>query len=341
VKELIKKLTEAYGPSGQEAGVRELITAEVRPYADEIRTDVMGNLIVLKKPSLSTSASTSAVGGKRVMIAAHMDEIGLIVTHVDEKGFVRFAPIGGVNPVSLIGGRVVFADGLRGVIGSEKREGPAEEVKIEKLFIDVGAADRAAAESLVAVGDLCGFDRSFVELGGRLVAKAMDDRVGCAVMIRALRELGKSPNEISFVFTVQEEVGLRGATTSAYSVHPDVAIALDVTTTGDTPECRVMPVSLGKGPAVKVKDRGMLAHAGLKNLLVQTAKANGIPHQLEVMDVGTTDGMAMQMSREGVPTGVLSVPTRFVHTPSEMVDLADVTNTVRLLVAFLQAPIIL
>lgn len=335
MKELIKKLTEAYGPSGQETGVRELITAEVKPYADEIRTDVMGNLIVLKKPTTPTN------GGKRLMIAAHMDEIGLIVTHIDEKGFVRFATVGGVNPLTLIGGRVVFADGLRGVIGAEKRESPSEEVKIEKLFIDVGAPDRASAESLVAVGDLCGFDRSFADGGGRLVSKAMDDRVGCAVMIRALRELGESPNEITFVFTVQEEVGVRGATTSAYSVHPEVAIALDVTPTGDTPESRTLPVSLGKGPAVKVKDRGMLAHVGLKNLLVQTAKANGIPYQLEVMDLGSTDGMAIQMSREGVPTGVLSIPTRYVHTTSEMVDFADVTNTVKLLVAFLQAPIVL
>ena len=169
----------------------------------------------------------------------------------------------------------------------------------------------------------------------------MDDRVGCAVMIGALRELGESPNEITFVFTVQEEVGVRGATTSAYSVHPEVAIALDVTPTGDTPESRTMPVALGKGPAIKVKDRGMLAHVGLKNLLVQIAKANGIPWQLEVLDLGTTDAMAIQMSREGVPTGVLSIPTRYVHTVSEMVDFGDVTNTVKLLVAFLRAPIVL
>jgi putative aminopeptidase FrvX len=335
VKELIKKLTEAYGPSGHEAKVRELIMAEVKPFADEIRTDVMGNLIVLKKPT------SPADGGKRLMIAAHMDEIGLIVTHIDEKGFVRFAPIGGVNPLTLIGGRVIFADGLRGVIGAEKRESPSEEVRIEKLFIDVGATDRAAAENALAIGDMCAFDRSFADAGGRLISKAMDDRVGCAVMIGALRELGASPNEITFVFTVQEEVGLRGATTSAYSVHPEVAIALDVTITGDTPESRTMAVCLGKGPAIKVKDRGMLAHAGLKNLLVQTAKANGIPWQLEVMDLGSTDAMAIQMSREGVPSGVLSIPTRYVHTVSEMVDFGDVTNTVKLLVAFLQAPIVL
>ncbi len=335
MKELIKKLTEPYGPSGREARIRELITAEVKPFVDEIRTDVMGNLIALKKPT------THASGGKRLMLAAHMDEIGLIVTHIDEKGFLRFAPVGGVNPLTLIGGRVVFADGLRGAIGAEKRESASEEVRIEKLFIDVGASDRAAAERVVAVGDLCGFDRSFWDGGERLVAKAMDDRVGCAVMIQALRDLGETPHEISFVFTVQEEVGVRGATTSAYSVHPDLAIALDVTLTGDTPESRRLPVCLGKGPAIKVKDHGMLAHVGLKNLLVETAKANGIPYQLEVLDAGTTDAMAIQMSREGVPAGVISIPTRYVHTVSEMVDFADVTNAVRLLVAFLRAPIIL
>ncbi len=335
MKDLIKKLTEPYGPSGQEARIREFITGEVKPFVDEIRTDVMGNLVAVKKPS------SPDAGGKRVMLAAHMDEIGLIVTHVDEKGFLRFATVGGINPLTLIGGRVVFADGLRGVIGSEKREGPAEEVRIDKLFIDVGAADRASAEVLVAVGDVCGFDRSFWDGGGRLVAKAMDDRVGCAVMVQALRELGQSPHEISFVFTVQEEVGVRGATTSAYGVHPDLAIALDVTPTGDTPESRKLPVCLGKGPAIKVKDQGMLAHAGLKNLLVQTAKAGGIPYQMEVLDFGSTDAMAIQLSRGGIPTGVVSIPTRYVHTPSEMVDLADVTNAVKLLVAFLQAPVAL
>jgi len=210
---------------------------------------------------------------------------------------------------------------------------------MEKLFIDIGAADKAAAERLATVGDICAFDRPCADLGDRLVAKAMDDRIGCAVLIQVLQQLKDTPHQVNFVFTVQEEVGLRGATTSAYGIAPDVAIAVDVTGTGDTPEAPTMAVSLGKGPAIKVKDRGMLAHVGLKNLLVATAKAQGIPYQLEVLDMGTTDAMAMQMTREGVPAGVISIPTRYIHTPSEMVDYGDVTNAVRLLVALLQGPL--
>lgn len=332
MKDLIKQLTEVWGPSGQEGAVRGLITAAVKPLVDDLRTDAMGNLIAVKRPTVESAS------GRRIMLAAHMDEIGVIVTHVDANGFLRFSSIGGVNPLTLLGGRVAFGNGVRGVIGIEKRESPAEEVKLEKLFIDVGATDKERAERLVTVGDVGSFDRQFADLGDRLVAKAMDDRVGCAVLVQTLRELRSTSHEVSFVFTVQEEVGLRGATTSAYGVNPDIAIAVDVTATGDTPEARTMAVGIGKGPAIKVKDRGMLAHSGLKNLLVRMAKDSGIPYQLEVLEFGSTDAMAMQMTREGIPAGVISVPTRYVHTPSEMVDYADVLGAVRLLVATLSAP---
>jgi endoglucanase len=166
----------------------------------------------------------------------------------------------------------------------------------------------------------------------------MDDRVGCAVLVQVMRKLAESPHEVSFVFTVQEEVGTRGAITSAYGIDPDVAIAVDITPTGDTPEARTMSVALGKGPAVKVKDRGMIAHAGLKNHLFDIARELGLPCQPEVLELGSTDAMAMQMTRGGVPAGVVSIPTRYAHTPSEMVDLGDVDGAVNLLVAFLSKP---
>jgi endoglucanase len=333
LNDLIGILTEAYGPSGSEARVREIISTEVLPFADSIRTDALGNLIAVKK------GTGGGAGSKKVMLAAHMDEIGLMVTHVDEKGFLRFGGIGGIDPLTLLGGRVVFGNGTRGAIGSERRDSPTEAVSMEKLFIDVGAKDKATAERLVAIGDVCCFDRPCVALGERLVGKAMDDRIGCAVLVATLKGLLTTPHDVSFVFTVQEEVGLRGAITSAYGIAPDVAIALDVTLTGDTPEARTMAVGLGKGPAIKVKDRGMLAHAGLKSLLVGVARAQGIPYQLEVLEAGTTDAMAMQMTREGVPAGVISIPTRYVHTPSEMVDLADVAHAVKLLTATLTGPL--
>ena len=330
MKELIKKLVETYGPSGREEQIREIIKEEIKWLANEVRVDTMGNLIALKR---------GTDGGLKVMLAAHMDEIGVIVTHVDEKGFLRFAPVGGVRPLALLGWRVAFADGTVGTFGLEKQE-PEDEKKIpnlDKLYLDVGAKDKELVP--VGVGDIACFQRPFADRGDRLMAKAFDDRIGCAVLIQVMRDLEASPHDVYFVFSVQEEVGLRGAVTSAYGIQPDLGISVDVTGTGDTPEAHTLAVSLGEGPAVKVKDGGMLAHPAVKDLLVGTAEELGIPYQLEVLERGTTDAMAIQVSRDGVPAGCLSIPCRYVHTPSEMVDHHDVLNAVKLLVALLSRPI--
>jgi endoglucanase len=326
LKELTKRITEAYGPSGSEQVVRDLIRDEIKGFADELRVDALGNLIARKKGNGPTPR-------KKVMLAAHMDEIGVIITHIDGKGFARFAPIGGVYPLTLYGQRCRFANGVVGVFGREVKDSTATEVTLNKLFIDIGATSQDDAP--VGVGDPAGFWRDFSDLGGRIVSKAMDDRIGCVVLIEVLRQLKKSPHDVYFVFTVQEEVGLRGATTSAYGVQPDLALAVDVTLTGDTPEANTMAVQLGKGPAIKVKDAGMLAHPAVKNLLAETAREAKIPYQFEVLTGGTTDAMAMQTTREGVPAGCLSVPTRYVHTPSEMIDFNDLQNAIKLLVAVL------
>lgn len=333
MKGLIKRLTEAFGPSGSEAKVRELIKSEIEGLASHVETDPLGNLCAIRE---------GGGEGRRVMLAAHMDEIGVMVTHIDEKGFLRFVPIGGINPLTLLGNRVIFANGVVGSFGLEERgrERPPqrEQVpRIAQMYLDVGAPDKDSVP--VRIGDAAAFQREFVDLGQRMVAKNFDDRIGCAVLIQLMRELESSLHEVSFVFTVQEEVGLRGATTSAYAAQPDLAIAVDVTTTGDTPEARTMAVSLGQGPAIKVKDRGMLAHPAVRELLVATADELGISYQLEVLEAGTTDAMAIQVSREGVPTGVLSIPSRYVHTPSQMVDYTDVENAVKLLVGLLSKPI--
>ncbi len=330
LKELTKRMTEAYGPSGHEQFVRDLIREEIKGAVDEIRVDALGNLIARKKGSGPTPR-------KKVMLAAHMDEIGVMVTHVDENGFLRFAPIGTVYPINLNGNRCRFANGTTGVFGHETKESSATEIKLDKLFIDVGTP--SAGDSPVGVGDAAGFWRDFADLGDRMVSKAMDDRIGCVVLIEILKQLKKSPHDVYFVFTVQEEVGSRGATTSAFGVQPDLALAVDVTGTGDTPEANRMAVALGKGPAIKVKDAGMLAHPAVKDLLVEAAKEAKIPYQLEVLVGSTTDAMVMQTTREGVPAGVVSIPTRYIHTPSEMVDFNDVQNTVKLLVTVLSKTI--
>jgi tetrahedral aminopeptidase len=327
VKELIRKLTEAFGPSGWESGVREMIRAEIGK-AGEARVDPLGNLIV-HVPGKG--------GGRRVMLAAHMDEIGVVVTHVDQKGFLRFGNVGGVHPMPLEGSRVRFADGTAGVIGMEKLDDPGRTPAMEKFYIDVGADEKHPPR--VKVGDIACFSRQFEEVGGRLVAKAMDDRIGCAILIHVLRGLASTPHDLYLVFTVQEEVGLRGATVSAFGVEPEVALAVDITMSGDTPECLPMAMRLGAGPAIKVKDRGMIAHVGVKDWLIRTAEAHGIPYQLEVLTGGSTDAAAIQLSRAGVPAGCISIATRYAHSPSEMLDLADAENAVRLLGAALAGPI--
>jgi endoglucanase len=330
MKPLIRKLVESYGPSGHEEQIREMIRAEIKGLADYVSVDSLGNLIAVfhKKAKL----------GRKVMMAAHMDEIGVMVTHVDAKGFVRFVPIGGVSPLTCIGGRVRFANGTIGVIGVEKRDNNSTVPTIEQLFIDVGAT--SADDCPVKVGDAGGFYRPFEELGdGRLIAKSMDDRIGCAVLIEVMKTVKRSPHELQFVFTVQEEVGMRGAGPSAFGLEPDLALSVDVTRTGDTPKSIRMEVALGKGPAIKVRDSGMLADPRIVALLEQRAAEAKVPAQREVLEAGTTDAAGVQISRTGVPSGCISIPCRHIHTPSEMVDLHDVEGAVSLLVQFLEKPI--
>jgi len=326
VKELIKQLVETYGPAGQEGRVRALIEGIIRPYVDESRVDALGNLIALKRGS---------GGGKRLMIAAHMDEIGVVVTHIDKKGFARFGRVGGVQVQTMVGGRVLFGNGAVGVIGWEKWLQSQGVPAWEELFIDVGAT--SPDDSPVRVGDVGAFLRPFVDLGKRLVSKAMDDRIGCAVVIQALMEMKESPNDVYFVFTAQEELGTRGAVVSAFGVEPEVGIAVDVTHIGDTPEARPMAVSLGKGPAIKVMDAGMVVNPAVKQWMIDVAEKEGIPYQLEVLEFGGTDARSIQLSKAGVPAGCLSIPCRYVHSPSEMVDYEDVQGAVKLLRKLLES----
>jgi endoglucanase len=330
MKPLIKKFVEAYGPSGHESQVRDLIRAEIRSLPDYITVDPLGNLIAVIKKNSKT--------GKKVMLSAHMDEIGVIVSHVDERGFARFQPIGGVRPLSCVGNRVRFSDGTIGVVGIDaRREEPNKLPTLSELFIDVGATSKA--ECPLKVGDAAGFYRPLEEAGDRLIAKSMDDRIGVAVLVETLRTLKRTPHEIAFVFSVQEEVGLRGAGTAAFGLDADLGIAVDVTATGDTPNGLKMDVALGDGPAIKVRDSGMLADPRIKDLLVQRAHEARLKSQLEILEAGTTDASAMQIARGGLPAGCLSIPTRYIHSPSEMVDLRDVQAAVALLIEVLQKPI--
>ena len=321
---VLKMLVETPGPSGSEHLIRSRIEEAIRDHVDEVYTDALGNLIAKN--------GSKTEGGKRVMISSHVDEIGLMVTHVDENGFARFITIGGVSPYTCIGGRVLFMNGTQGVIGMERLD-KDEHPSLEKLFIDTGATSKE--DSKVGVGDVCGFERPFMNLGKRLVAKSMDDRAAVAVAVEALKAVKKTPNEIYFVFSVQEEVGLRGAITAAYGVDPEVGIAVDVTRTGDTPKGVKMDVALGKGPAIKVRDSSFIADPRVVNWMVNEAEAQGLPYQMEVLEAGGTDGAAIQRTRAGVPAGCLSIPCRYIHSPSEMVDVDDMQQCVNLLTGLL------
>jgi endoglucanase len=271
------------------------------------------------------------------MLSAHMDEIGVIVAYVDEKGFARVNPIGGVRAAYELMGRVQFENGTVGVIGSEKLDRPGQ-LAMDKLYVDVAATSRK--DCPVRVGDVACFLRPMVEVGGHLISKAMDDRIGCAVLVQTMLDLQalpeRLPHDVYAVFSAQEEVGLRGATTSAFKIEPDVGIAIDVTFAGDTPEPVVkMATALDQGPAIKIKDGGMLATPWVKDWMIETAEANDIPYQLEVLVGGTTDARAIQTTQAGIPAGCLSIPTRYVHSPSETVSYGDVVDSVKLLVAMM------
>lgn len=329
MKDLIRQLTETYGPPGYEHMVREVIQGHVAPLADRVETDRLGNLHAVKKGSGD---------GLTIMLAAHMDEIGLMVSHIDDQGFGRLTGLGGVHPETMVGNRAIFTNGAIAVINAELW--PLNENldrSHRRLYLDFGVKRRDDVP--VRVGDVAAFDRPYVELGeDALVAKSMDDRIGCAILVETLRQLKQTRHEVHFVFTVQEEVGCRGATTAAYKVHPDVSLAVDVTDSGDVPEKKHFEVKMGQGPAIKVMDRGMLAHPGVKRWMVNAAVENDIPYQMEILTLGSTDARAMQSAREGSAAGALSIPCRHVHTPSEMVSYSDVQNAVKLLLALLSGP---
>jgi endoglucanase len=333
VKELIRKLVESFGPVGFEDDVRALIRAEVADFADDIRVGKLGDLIAIKR------GTGRGASGQKIMLVAHMDEIGLMVTHVDKRGFLRVAPLGGVFPLYSVGARVRFADGRVGVLEVDRREDSSKAPTLDQLYIDVGATSKE--DCPVKVGDVAIFHQGLETVGERLIAKSLDDRVGCAILIETLHRLKQTPHEVYFVFSVQEETTSAGARTAAFSIDPDIAIAVDVTGTGDTPKAQPMAVEMGKGPAIKVRDAGMIADPRVKNWMVQRAAAARIPYQLEIFKLGTTDVQVVQAVREGVPSGGVLVPARYVHSQAEMVDLRDVAQAVKLLVELLKKPIVL
>ena len=318
--EILKKLVNAYGPSGREDIIRELIKDEITPYVDEVYTDTIGNLIAHKKGS-----------GKKIMLAAHMDEIGICVTYIEDNGFLRFCAVGGLYEKDLNARKVIFKNGIVGVIGIDEDN---KDKKITKMFIDIGTKSGEETEKIISIGDIAVFCGDFVQQNDILISKAMDNRAGCYVLIESIKNI-KSQNDLYFVFTVQEEVGLRGAKTSAFGIMPDYAIAVDVTDVGDTPENIKIDTKLGGGACIKVMDKSVLCDSFVRSLLIELAKSNKINYQLEVMTDGGTDAGAISLTGAGVRTGGVSIPTRYIHSPSEMISKKDLQDCINLLTVFM------
>ncbi len=326
--ELIQKIANVYGASGREAAVADLIESLLKDKVDSIRRDALGNLICEKKGA--------GPAGKRIMLSAHMDHIGFIVTAIEKEGFLRVTPVGGINMAVSRTRHVAFANGVQGVIVQQPvKEGETPAMK--HMFIDIGAADEAEALTMVELGDIAVYAPDCFRLGQhRVAAPAMDDRVACALLVDVMQKLGETKDTVIAVFSTQEEVGCRGAKTAAYSVEPDIGIALDVTGHGDTPETKLPAIKLGEGAAVKIMDRGSISNPQLVRDLLAAGERAGVKTQREVLPYGGTDASAMQQSRGGVIAGTISIPCRYVHSACEVIDLRDVEAAVGLLLEYLK-----
>ena len=332
----LEKLSNACGVTGREEQVRNLMVQFMTPYADEIQVDKMENVIAIKKGKAKAP---------KIMLAAHMDEVGLMVKTITKDGFIQFTKMGGIDDRILPAQKVtVFTKKgqFPGLIGSkpphiQKEEERKKILAYDDLFIDIGAENKEDAAILgVAIGDPIGFDTKYVKLGkDAVMGKAFDNRAGCITMVETLKILEQTDCNVCAVGTVQEEVGLRGAATAAFGVDPDLAIALDVTIAGDVPGVREFDTSvkMGKGPALTISDSGLITHPKVLRWLIETAEEEKIPFQIESGLFGSTDAARISITRQGIPSGNVSIATRYIHSPVGMLSLNDIENSAKLTAA--------
>ena len=335
---LLKKILDASGVSGYEKEIAGIMQQELKKSCPEVIIDNFGNVIAKK-----------GKGKKKIMLAAHMDEVGFLVKHINKEGFIHFIKVGGIDDRILLGQRVSIRTKkgpIRGIIGAKpphllKDEEAKRLVKYEDMFIDIGCKSKEDAQKKVEIADPIVFDADAGNLNGDLYyGKAIDNRVGCYALIKIMEKL-KVTAEVYAVATVQEEVGLKGARTSSFKIDPEFAIAIDTTVAGDTPGIRETEsaLKLGEGVAITIIEaagRGVIVNEKVKELFIETAKANKIKYQIDVIEGGMTDGAMIYMNREGVLTGVLSIPTRYIHSPTAVFSTADVEAVVDLAVAVIE-----
>ncbi len=336
--DLLRKLSEAYGPPGYEDEVRQIMIKELEKITDEVHVDNLGNVIAVHKGN-----------NPKIMLAAHMDEVALLITHIDKNGFLRFHVLGGIDPRVLYSQEVVIKtenEVVHGYIGAKpphllKPEERKKVPDIDQLFIDIGASSKEEVEKLgVSVGSTATFVPRFKELkNNRVMGKAFDDRAGCTALIEVMRKIKHSPCTVYGVATVQEEVGLRGARTATWQVEPDIGLAIEGTTSSDTPGTpeHLTSTKVGQGPAITIADKSMVTHPKILRRLIETAKENNIPFQFKRTVSGGTDAGSIHLTKKGIPTGVVSVPCRYIHSPLSILDLNDLENTIKLVDAFVHS----
>ena len=330
--EILEKLTAAFGVSGRENEINQLITDLVKDYVDEVVTDGIDNVIAIKKGYGEKK--------KRIMISAHKDEIGFMVMNIDSDGFINLRPIGGI-PVSLsIGNRIIFRNGTVGVLSFKKDVENIKNNNVGDMFADIGAKNKEDALKYIKPGDVGSYYGPLCMLkNDRVVAKALDNRIGCYVAIKALTENTKPYNDIYYVFTSQEELGLKGAIVASRVVKPEIAVAVDVTSSFDTPVTKEGNAVLGGGTAIKIMDRSVICDESLIHIMQDICKTEDIAYQSDILAAGGTDAGAIYTSNEGVRTGGLSIPMRYVHGPVGVVDMNDVKACIALLKSFVNQKI--
>lgn len=328
----LHRLTSVWGPAGREYKIAEVLREMIAPFVDEIRQDRFGNLIAVKHAARE--------GGRRVMLCAHMDTIGAVALNISEKGLIRLGPVGNLKAHHAIGQRVVWAGGVVGVLQHEPAE-EGKEVDFKKLWCDIGATSKEEVLENVRLGEMCVIYGDLLQMGDFIAGPGLDNRAGCGVLVQVAEHLAESEHEVVFVFACQGEVGPRGAGTAAYGIEPDLAFVVDVATSGDVPGAPRVQVTLGAGPALKLKDGNYMAHGLLSDVVRRVAAAHSIPLQTEIVagPGGHNDAQVVAVAGQGVPTAVIDIPARYRGTAGEMVNLRDMHGAADLLLKLLADPL--
>lgn len=315
--ELAKKIIECFGPSGREEKIAELIVNEIKDYADEISIDVLGNVIARKKGT-----------GKKIMFSAHMDQIGLIVTKIDDKGFIRICPVGGIDHFQLYGQRIIFENGVEGIV-TKDRLGDISKITMQNLHIDIGTLSKEETESKISVGDMCIYKSSYYENDNCVITPYLDDRIGCYALIEAIKVQKETKNDCYYVFSTQEEVGARGAKTAGYKIEPDMFVAIDVAPTGDTMPS--LDTKIGGGVALTIMNGKIICSPKINKVITDIADENNINYQFIVADKGGTDTGTVHILRSGILSAEVAIPTRYGHSSGAVAHKSDIEKCMLLI----------